>query len=351
MDLDATVSQTLEAGKVATYSRGSQSYGVDPTTKQQTNTGTNVQRKVRRKPGQVSSVGIWQVYLADHKRWADLTPTVSQQLDAVGTASYTRAGQTYDCDATALQQTNRKTNVQRQLQRTQGQGRQGFKDLAQQPTQMSPNPAPKVPKSTALKGKFAPSTWRWMDAKTGKYEFYSPAVDKQLEQAFLTAKPNMNFQSANGVSYFVNIKNKTQLNVSSGNMCKIMRFGGGGGGGAAEEYILKIALEPEAASLSCRTRKLGSNQVSLRPGQTCLVADMRGGTVDITVHKIVQAKKEQNAAESTDKLADDAGSAASSVPGNRVHHYCGGESATRATKKAHGCYDVVTLRLSNIKGD
>ncbi|XP_060566338.1 heat shock 70 kDa protein 12A-like [Ruditapes philippinarum] len=55
---------------------------------------------------------------------------------------------------------------------------------------------------------------------------------------------------------------------------------------------LTIALEPEAASLYCRhipTTRSDNSLSQLRPGNTYLILDAGGGTVDITVHEITES--------------------------------------------------------------
>lgn len=62
--------------------------------------------------------------------------------------------------------------------------------------------------------------------------------------------------------------------------------------GIPDDY-LTIALEPEAAALFCRHLPSGRfrgeyvNLASLQPGEQYMVLDAGGGTVDITIHEVV----------------------------------------------------------------
>ncbi|KAL3879860.1 hypothetical protein ACJMK2_032139 [Sinanodonta woodiana] len=59
---------------------------------------------------------------------------------------------------------------------------------------------------------------------------------------------------------------------------------------------LKIALEPETASIFCRLLPVekmieGGGMTSFKPGSVYMVLDAGGGTIDITVHEVLSDGK------------------------------------------------------------
>lgn len=142
-DYPANISKTLESGKTARYSRGGQTYTVNPTTLKQVNHKYKTERKIRRKStsGKTKTnnskssksskemkavtsahasnpaLGKWQVYLSDQKKWSTYPGDVCQKLDAGQTVTYSRGSHTYKVYPSQLKQINSQYHTERKIRK------------------------------------------------------------------------------------------------------------------------------------------------------------------------------------------------------------------------------------------